>query len=238
MFALIYGSGKHFIGYGYEFWTLKYSAWFLYCLFVVRILLWGFIKLGTYLKANKITLLISSFICAYIGSRLGEIFFFPWSFDIALVALYLAYVGYLLRELGVMELKKSHKIAIALFALIMFFVDYKFFGLSMNEREYSNILISLNTAILVTITIFYISAMLEKMQNLKILKNISEFLKYLGRNSILILLLHGDINLPKAPNLINSIYKLFISVFFIELFSNIKDLLSIKPMLTKKQKND
>lgn len=231
--SLIYGSGKHLELSGFNISAIEYSAWFLYCLFVVRILLWTLIKLGSKLSINKFLLFIASFLCALLGSKLGEVFFFPWSFDIALVALYLAYVGYLLRENNIMSLKKNHKISVAFFAAVIFFIDFKYFDLSMNEREYSNILISLNAAILVTITIFYISDLLEKIQKIKILKNIIEYLKYLGKNSILILLLHGDISLSKVPNFINSIYKLLLSTCFVELFNNIKDLLFIKSATTK-----
>ncbi len=209
--SLLYG-----IGHSIPKWKIytMHSMWFLYCLFLVRVLLLGFINVTKKMRIPIYLNLVIAWLLAYCGVKIGQIIKLPWSLDIALVALYIAYIGYLLRESNFFEKKKFAWIIIPVCCVLTYF-DYKYFGLSMNNRFYSsNPFMSVNCAILMTMVLIYISQFIEKLK----IFGLDIFLKYLGINSLIIMVYHGLAHSSIGPG-VNTIWRIFVCILIIECFA-------------------
>lgn len=217
--SLLYGIGKPIPEW--EINPIGFAMWFLFCLVCVRIILWAFLKLTYYYKLKIWCNLIIGMIIAYIGAKIGQIIKLPWSFDIALVAFYIAYCGYLYKKYNLFSNLKFVKFYI-LAALILGYIDYKYFGLSMNERYYSSWpLVSINISILLSIALVYISIFIEKTTKL-----LNKFLAYLGINSLIIMVFH-IIPSSSHGHIICSIWRLLTCIVIIEVFALIPRLKDI-----------
>lgn len=213
---------------------IDFSMWFLYCLFVVRIFLWAFLKFEKKFNINNIIGAIIAFCFAYLGCLIGKHIFLPWSIDIAMVALYLAYIGYLLNHKHLLNTKIIYKIFISIVAFIMLYIDFKYYGLSMNDRYYTNPFISLNTAILASVIVFYLSMVIEHWQKTKILNKINIFLQYLGVNSLFIMIIHSLAS-SSINSFVNTCFRILVSVIIIEFTSRIpvmKDVFKLKSIVS------
>lgn len=230
LLIILYGSGCNVLNFKISIG----AAWFLPCLFLVRILLWIFLKLVKIFKTNDIINCIIAFFITLTGIYIGKYIKLPWSLDISLVALYIAYIGYLLNKYAYYKKKFLSAIIIIITSICTYF-DYKYFGLDLNDRIYTNPIISINTAIGLSILVIEISMLLEKVQ----ITYLNLFLKYLGVNSIIILLSHhiaysDKLNLvmtllknmlnimPTNPYLYGifiTIWRLIVCILIIEIFT-------------------
>ena len=181
LLIILYASGRNVL----KFKTSIGSAWFLPCLFLVRIFLWTFLKLTKKFESNDFVNCIIAFFITSSGILIGKYIKLPWSFDIALSVLYITYIGYLLNKYNFFK-KKFLLLFTYAGALILGYIDYKYFGLDLNSRIYTNPFISLNTAIGLSIIVIRFSMLLEKIN----ITYLNLLLKYLGLNSLIILLSH------------------------------------------------
>lgn len=230
LFIILYASGCNVLNFKISIG----AAWFLPCLFLVRILLWGFFKLVKILKTNDIINCIIAFCITLTGIYIGEFIKLPWSLDISLAVLYIAYIGYLLNKYSFYK-KKFLSAIIMLITVICTYFDYKYFGLDLNDRIYTNPLVSINTAIGLSIIVIRFAMFLEKIK----ITYLNLFLKYLGINSIIILLSHHiaysdklNIGITLLKNILNimptnpyifgifiTIWRLIVSILIIEIFA-------------------
>uniref|UniRef100_UPI004029A432 acyltransferase family protein n=1 Tax=Candidatus Stercorousia sp. TaxID=3048886 RepID=UPI004029A432 len=189
------------------------TAWFIFCLFIVRILLYEFIKITTKYKINDFINCIIAFCISLLGIFIGKYIKLPWSIDIALAVLYISYIGYLLKKYSFL---KKHVLLILtnIITLVACYFDYKYYGLSINERYYSTPIISINTAIGLSIIIIEFSILLEKIK----ITYLNLFLKYLGINSLIIMLAHTFANSSKG-GIPCTLVRLLISLLFIEVLA-------------------
>ena len=189
------------------------AAWFLPCLFIVRILLLQFLKFTEKIKTNDFINCIIAFCIAFIGVIIGKYVKLPWSIDIALSVLYVSYIGYLLKKHSFFK-NKTLLILTSILALIAGYYDYKYFGLSLNERVYTNPAVSLNAAIGLSIIVMELSMLLEKIK----ITYLNLFLQYLGINSLIIILTHTFANSSKG-GICCTLIRLLISIVFIEVLA-------------------
>ena len=213
LITLLYGIGKPIPEWGIN--AIGFAMWFLYCLVVVRILLWCLIKFSEKFKYSVFIDLFITSVLVLVGAKIGQIVKLPWSIDVALVALFIAYAGYLCKEFNIFNNIKFC-IFILSIAFLLGYIDFTFLGLSMNDRYYSNYpLVSIYIAVILSIALVYISKFLE---NIKIF---NKFLAYLGANSIIIMIFHG---IPHSSHghVICTLWRLFISVIIIEIIASIK----------------
>lgn len=197
--------------------------WFLVCLFLVRIFIWGFVKFTNYLKLSLFFKISLAFIIAYLGTFIGGKIYLPWSFDIAMVALYISYIGFLIKEYKFFDCKKIYHIIFAIIFIILGIIDYKYFGLSMNERQYSNPIISINAGIGLSILVLYMSIILEKLDNYKTIKYFNIFMQYLGVNTIIIYLVHLFAH-SSFSSTVCTFFRIAVSIIFIEILALIPDI--------------
>ena len=203
--SFLYASGKPIPEIGIS--SMGFNMWFLFCLVVVRILLWAFLKLKNEKSPLILNLIIAGGI-AYLGVQIGHHVKLPWSIDIALAAFYIAYAGYELKMHNFFEKKYLGFIIVPL-ALVLGYIDYKYFGLSMNERNYSNYpLVSLTISIILCTGVIYISKIVEK------IGIVNKIFAYLGINSLIIMLFHTVPQNPHSP-LIWVLWRLFICAILI-----------------------
>jgi acyltransferase len=181
--SLVYGTG-HLVKQFPKIYPVG-SYWFLPCLFYAQIIFWVILKL-----TNSLSKVLQSALVILVclsGYFIGKFIFLPYSVDIALYSQVFMYTGYMLRKSKFFDRK------IPLFILIMFFLfwiyDIKFAGLSMNNREYFNPLISVTGAISACILVLVLSKYLTEVKNLYI-QLISKLLNYCGEISLIILIFH------------------------------------------------
>lgn len=189
------------------------TAWFIFCLYLVRILLYEFIKLTEKYKIHDFVNCIIAFCISILGVFIGKYVKLPWSFDIALAVLYVSYIGYLLKKYSFFK-KKTLLIIASIAALIAGYFDYKYFGMSINERIYTNPVVSLNAAIGLSILVMEFSMLMEKMK----ITYLNLFFKYLGVNSLIIMLAHTYANSSKG-GICCTLIRLLISILFIEVLA-------------------
>ena len=211
---LMYGCGKP----QFDIEPAGYALWFLYCLFIVRILLWGLLKVITKVKSHVIINILASFGIAYCGVLIGKHIKLPWSIDVAMVSLYISYIGFLMKHYCFFDLKKRFHLIFAVIFIILGVIDYKYFGLSMNERFYSNPLISLNAAIGLSILLLYITKLMESMKKVNFIKYIDLLFQYIGVNTIIILATH-HVGHSRISFLVSVLFKLFISLIYVEIIA-------------------
>lgn len=209
---LLYASGKSIPDFDIS--SISYSLWFLFCLFVLRILLFGFLKITDKYKIHDVVNIILAFLLSLLGVFIGKHIKLPWSIDIAFGVMYIAYIGYLLKKHNILEKTKIYYLVIPFIAIVLFVwncVKYKYFGLSLNERYYSIPIISLNLSLILSFIAISISKFLEKIN----IGFLNLFFKYLGINSIVILIFHTSVYYSK-DNLLCTVGRIFICFFVIE----------------------
>lgn len=215
---LFYGSGKHIPEWGII--AIGFSMWFLFCLICVRFLLWSFLKITKKINCPIWLNLILSSGLLFLGVFIGQKIKLPWSFDIALVALFIAYIGYELKQINFFSKIKYSWFVIPI-ALILSYFDYKYLGLSMNERYYSAYpLISVSVAVVITMALMFVSKFIEKVAV------VNKFLAYLGINSLIIMLFHSLAHCSAGAG-ICVIWRLFVCIIIIEVLAFIPRLAKI-----------
>ena len=233
--SLLYGIGMEQFGIT----PIGYAIWFLLCLFVTRIFLWLFLKTEKRFNFNKFVSFAILWIIVLLGCTIGKKIYLPWSIDIAMVALYFSYAGYLLKQKDFINFKTIYKTVIIALALILFYIDFRYFGLSLNNRYYSNPVISVNSAVFISFLFMYLSLLLEKLNNNKVFSKINIILEYLGVNTILIMLVH-IIPHSSINAVVNTLFRLSVSAFIVEIVARIpiaKDIFCAKSLTSFIGKN-
>ena len=209
------------------------ATWFLYCLFLARILLWCFLKFIKYSKINQILVFILVYTIAQIGASLGMMdFYLPWSADISLVALFFMYAGYFLHQKRFFETNSKTQIISLFFALILACLYLKYTMMfNLNMRIYGNFFVTLIGASALSVLVMYLSVYIDKLQ---ICKHISNILQYLGINSLIIYLYH-NLFIPVDNLLINVILQILFCCVAIECFAYLKNILRPHSFLEDKK---
>lgn len=191
--------------------------WFCLCLFCSEILFFIFSKILN--NRHFLLQLIIYFCLSYIGIMIGKYVFLPWSFDIALTALFFVFIGFSLNKYNILEKLSSNKyIVVSLIILLM--TDYFTFNnsfLSMNNRYYKNFVYSYIAAISFSLVLFIICKKLSSMQFL-IIKKLTNIFCLLGEETLIILIMHNRI-IFNTPNFSLLQYNDIVYTVYIILFS-------------------
>lgn len=160
------------------------SLWFLPCLFLVEIIY--------YLckQWNRYLVLILFLIVGYVNFKIDHIML-PWSFDVALVAIFFYILADILREFinKSIEIKVVYKLFICLVAFVLLIFQINFNGRSdMSSNTYNNYLIFLSAAISGTVLVIYFSSLISELTGRLII------VEYFAKNTLIILALHGIIS--------------------------------------------
>ena len=218
LMTLLYAVGKPVEQF--EINPIGYSMWFLFCLIVLRIFLYAFLKLTDKFNTPIAVNIIITLIIIHFAAEHSQILKLPWSADIALVALNIAYIGYLFKKYSVFQKRKWALLLVPL-ALVLGYFDFKYLGLSMNERFYSAYpVISVSISVLLCVLICYMSIFLEKIRIL------NKLLAYLGINSLIIMIFHC-VSSSSHGGVICTLWRLLICVLIIEGFAQIPQLKSL-----------
>lgn len=157
--------------------------WFLTALFISIILFFVMLKIFDKLKISLLTKFLIVFCIAYIGSYIGKFIFLPWSIDIALVTVFFMFFGYAVKE---KYINIDCNLTVFLWLLIFWYFDIASGSLSLNDRTYNNLLLSLFGACTISFVILQLSKLIEK----KCPNFIKKFLSYCGKYSLIILIFH------------------------------------------------
>lgn len=158
------------------------SLWFLPCLFCSEIIFWFLLKSTINLKSSYKNLFFGLF--AYIGAFIGaKIFFLPWSLDIALLVPIFLFCGYKAKQNNLLIKNINWKFSILL--LILWGIDILQGGISINNREYHNLLFSISGAMAASILILNLVHLLSTKY-----KSFCKIFSYIGAQSMLILCVH------------------------------------------------
>lgn len=220
LIKFLYGSGKNIENL--HIYAIDFSMWFIFCLFITKILTWLILKFQKLYNLSDFLVLIIAFIIALAGRAISTIILLPWSIDIAMTALYLSVVGFLIKKHKLLfEGGWKKQTLIISCSFIIAILDIMYTNIfNMNERIYGNILLSFNGAIAIVILICYISKAIE---NAPIF---SKLLQYLGINSLVIMIVHGLFH-SSINGFVNTVFRLLCSVIVIEVCSNISILLDV-----------
>jgi fucose 4-O-acetylase-like acetyltransferase len=197
-----------------------WQLWFLPALFLSNIIFWIIIKFFN----RKIYRFIMFMALGSAGILIGRYIHLPWSLDIVLATLPLMYAGYIFRKKDLSKYFSSFnlKLIIPVFALWIF--DIYSGGISLNNREYNNFLISYPGAIAGCILLLYASYWLSKLNYLNIP------ISFVGAYTIVILCFHNIdafwADIPEIAWIYTSwfylaIFKLAISLGIILLIKNL-----------------
>lgn len=157
------------------------SLWFLPCLFLVEIIYYMFIKV------HKGLLLLLLTLIGYINFRIDHVML-PWSFDVALVAIFFYCVSDILKSAinkGV-KIKVIYKLLIVLASLFLHWFLINLTGRSdMSSNTYNNYFLFLITALNgIVIIVLFSSLIADLIQKIPLIE-------YFARNTIIILSFHG-----------------------------------------------
>ena len=228
--AAIYAVGKPVSLLGID--RIAWGLWFFYCLFIVKMLLYGFVKFANKYKTSTFLNIVFLCVISYMGTKIGRIIPLPWSTDIALVTLYLAYIGYIIKEFKILENKKLI-LPITIICLIIGYFDYHYGLLKMNNRGYGNFpLLTIHGGIALSILMMYIS---KYITTLKSFTTYAKFLQYIGANSMVIMFAHLLITAFDNIHLLGCICDILGALVLIEILNIIpffRDCYQIKSITT------
>ncbi len=154
--------------------------WFLLALFSANILFFIILKIT---RQSKMYIQAVLFLLISIaGCMIGKYLFLPWSLDIALASQFFMFSGYVIST----RIQQLKDISAPLIAPIFLFWIYDIYagGISLNNREYNNILISFAGAIAGSLVLLYASYQLSK------IKSMEKALSFIGMSTLVILCFH------------------------------------------------
>lgn len=167
-------------------------AWFLVVLFVARIL---FNIAATAAQRSKKPLAVlgilslTSLALGYsLGARLG--IYLPFSFDIALVAIFFMYVGYAAKQLDLFSKIKSKWLALPI-SVLLWLVASSNSSLELATRAYHNVALALIAAIAGTLSVCLAAAVLSKASHPAISYSIKKPLLFYGREGMAVYCMHA-----------------------------------------------
>lgn len=176
IYSILYGSGRDTAQLGI---INVGPIWFLLALFSANIIFWTILHItkGSLYKSGLLVIILAA-----IGKNLSSINNMPWSLDIALVAQLFMFFGYIAKRFDLFE-KIPDRFEILICGLILA-IDVSLGGLSMNDRTYSDLLVSGSGAIAGTFLIVWLAQTLVQYKYPRII------FSYLGQKAIIILCLH------------------------------------------------
>lgn len=196
MFFLVYG-GRSVLG-------ILGVFWFVPCLLLTTVL---FLLIDTYIKSNRVK--VSIFIVMYLLAHVDAVIMlrfrdslpfplnmsFPWNCNVVLLALPYFAIGYLIKKKSIINKLSQKHLAVKCFALvlicsILITLHYnKLFNFDLNMKyiQYYNVALDLVIPLLFTLTLMLLSVGLEKISSFN-------FIKYIGKNTLIIMYLHAPIN--------------------------------------------
>ena len=167
-------------------------AWFLVVLFFARIL---FNIAATAAQRSKkplavlgILSLISLALGYSLGARLG--IYLPFSFDIALVAIFFMYVGYAAKQLDLFSKIESKWLALPI-SVLLWLVASSNSSLELATRAYHNVALALIAAIAGTLSVCLAAAVLSKASHPAISYSIKKPLLFYGREGMAVYCMHA-----------------------------------------------
>lgn len=167
-------------------------AWFLVVLFVARIL---FNIAATAAQRSKKPLAalgilsLTSLALGYsLGARLG--IYLPFSFDIALVAIFFMYVGYAAKQLDLFSKIESKWLALPI-SVLLWLVASSNSSLELATHAYHNVALALIAAIAGTLSVCLAAAVLSKASHPAISYSIKKPLLFYGREGMAVYCMHA-----------------------------------------------
>ena len=167
-------------------------AWFLVALFVARILFNIAAAAAQRSKKPLATLGILSLTSLALGYSLGARLgiYLPFSFDIALVAIFFMYVGYAAKQLDLFSKIKSKWLALPI-SVVLWLATSSNSSLELATRAYHNVALALIAAIAGTLSVCLAAVVLSKASHPAINYSIKKPLLFYGREGMAIYCMHA-----------------------------------------------
>lgn len=166
-------------------------AWFLLCLFIARLMMNAVLKLYERLHVKPLVGIVPVLLIACGCMWVGRTVLLPFDVDIAGVALFYIYCGYLAKTLKVSPYAK--KWYVVLIALALWLVALNFSGMEMATRRYDNFALTIVGALAGSTLAIWVSMLIESCP--KYLGKLGELVKryfvFMGKNSMLVYTLHS-----------------------------------------------
>lgn len=163
-----------------DIWLVLHPLWFLTCLFFAEII---FLKLHSYFNENTSKFLAILLILAVAGYILGNRLPLPLGMDIALVAQIFIFAGNFIKKNNLLE-QMNFGSCIVFWALV-FAITYLNGKITMDGREYGNLILLYIGGIVGSLAVMKISMWLTNLNN-----KVFDFVKYCGKQSMAILIFH------------------------------------------------
>ena len=156
--------------------------WFLPMLFLLKVLFWGITRISRGDEKLRLLLILLSVMC---GLYLGKTkYWFPWSADIAFVAVIFFYAGFILQKKQILSDFVNQKAYIALCLFLWMAGIFRGITLKFIWRNYKGEF----TCIIVAIAGSLVCCAL--IHHLCKLKSLQKILSWIGQGSLIILCLH------------------------------------------------
>lgn len=156
------------------------TLWFILCLFVSEIIFYSIMKLIK--KLSIISQWIIMITICLIGFITSKFIFLPWSIDVSFFSQVFLFTGYQLKMKDVFN--KKFSLNMIIFLLFVWCIGFLTYPISMNERQYFNVVSPVLTAIAGSVLFIKLSIQISKF------KYINNIFEYLGKVSIIILIYH------------------------------------------------
>lgn len=158
--------------------------WFLPCLFVARVLFVFFMKLTEKSKHQWAVRTIIFMLFTFAGMVMSATSYYPWSIEIAFITLPLLYFGYMLREHKALENKNRFIIAgIALVAWVIMLWQGLYIEFAMHYWPWA--FLTLFESMIASFAVLCASQLLDKVSF------VNKAIRWVGKNSLVILLIHN-----------------------------------------------
>ena len=158
--------------------------WFLPCLFVARVLFVLFMKLTEKSKHQWAVRTIIFMLFTFAGMVMSATSYYPWSMEIAFITLPLLYFGYMLREHKVLENK--HRFIFAGIALVIWVIMLcQGLYIEFAMHYWPGAFLTLFESMIASFVVLCFCQLLDKVAV------INKAIRWVGRNSLVILLFHN-----------------------------------------------
>lgn len=156
------------------------SLWFLPALFSMNLFYYFVVKFSDKYKMNKELMLVILFIIGFISSSFLSVFL-PWGINTVLNVGVFFYIGYLFREVGLLNSNKLFKLKYILIVLLIGLVSCFANDLvSCIDYSYGNYFLCFLSGLCLSLVVLYISYKIDK----------NKILEYIGKNTMGILIFH------------------------------------------------
>lgn len=189
--------------------------WFLPCFFVANILFYFAYRVcKKCFNGNKAYFGLCCLLFAIVGiySSTHSSIYLPWSIDLSMYSVLLMYVGYMLKNYGILTNNKT-RLPLMIVSLIMLcYVSFTYNTISMNDRNFGNYICTFIGAVSGTVFVMLLSQCLEK------LVVIPSVLNLFGQISIVVLVFHISENVIFRLNNIPFFNNFYINGYYLTLY--------------------